>query len=106
MINVEMTLDQYGEGANITPLVRIIIWNTGTGTPTRGNYKYSISHQYTSRFGKRAAKATGHKAPTKEDLLDWDGPWVWKFGTVSQFPKHKGAAALLATVMWRSEIAV
>lgn len=42
MITMCINLDKWGLGTDVSTLCALKIWNTGTGTNAKGNYKYEI----------------------------------------------------------------
>lgn len=85
MIDVAITLDQWGLGTNRKDLVRIAIANDASGDSASGNYNYWISHQ-------------GKTPPPAIDLAR-GLVRPWKSGNVVGFRRQLGAAKLLAAVL-------
>lgn len=92
MLDVTITLDRFGLGTQLKPLVRIVIANDGKGTPKLGNYVWWVSHQ--EHYYDKGL-------PTGLQLAHGDVP-CWKHGTIKRFQRRWGAAVLLARVMRRA----
>ena len=63
MIVIKIELWPHGIRKKSREIGRIVIANDGTGTPTKGNYKVSLSHagSYAKKVGAwKSGKITGH----------------------------------------------
>lgn len=69
MINVQMNLDQFGLGRNITTLVRIVIVNDGSGTATRSSYDYLIYGKHNREIKRGRIENWPRQAKTPIKLL-------------------------------------
>lgn len=67
MIRITVELDQYGLGEHTEILGTAQINNIGTGTPTSGNYRYTIW----GKGGREIARGEINNFPRKR-LLAWD----------------------------------
>lgn len=103
MISVDLNMDQYGLGKNVYGLARIVIWNEGTGSAGYGNYCFAVSHQFNSPMGEEAKARTKIKEPTAMQLVN-GGPWVWKSGSIKNYPRRLGAVRLLGRCLTQAKL--
>lgn len=95
MLETTITLNRYGRG-NRTDLVRIGIYNDGTGTHEMGNYVYAISLD-------ESEYEFGQLPNIKDMMLDTSIPTAAR-GRIIGFPRSMGSARLLGEVLtdaWR-----
>lgn len=104
MLGVTITLIPGGHAQYSEPLVRVAIWNLGTGTEALGDYRYRISHHLQSPAALEAARETGVADPSPTELAnDRIGPaWSAHDGEIRSWPRRRPVTDLLAEVLRHS----
>lgn len=101
MLGVTITLIPGGHADYSEALVRIAIWNTGTGSEAIADYRYRISHHLQSPAAVQAGRETGVYDPLPTELADdrIGTAWAAYDGEVRSWPRRRPVTDLLAEVL-------